>query len=344
MRDRGVRRRPAVPEVPSDAPAQPGHGPSAGNGAIVGAGRIAVLGGGHGLASVLGTLREAQHDLTVIVTVADDGGSSGELRRRGGGPAVGDLRRSLEALTSHDVALGRAFKRPLTIDRIGRHPLGNLLIRSLAAAFGDLARASEWLGEQLGISAVVLPATLEPVSLVAEVVGGLIYGESAIGAERAEIRRLRFDPERPHVPAGVVQAIEQADWVLLAPGSLFTSMLATSALPDVTSALARTNAHVVWICNLQPDAAETTGMAGSDHLAALRRHGVRVDTALYDPDTELHFESEQLASERVRPLPRSLQSERPGLHDHALLRSALNELFAEPTGERSTRLRLDRPL
>jgi uncharacterized cofD-like protein len=327
MRDHGVRRRPAVSAVRFDALAQP----SAANGGSAGVRRVAVLGGGHGLASVLRTLRDAQHELSAIVTVADDGGSSGELRRRDGGPAVGDLRRSLEALTSHDVALGRAFKRPLTINRIGRHPLGNLLIRSFAAAFGDLAKASEWLGEQLSISGVVLPATTDAVSLVAEAGGGLIHGESAIGAERAEIRRLHFDPEQPSVPAAVVEAIEQADWVLLAPGSLFTSVLATSALPDVASALARTRAHVVWICNLEPDAAETAGMTGCDHLAALRRHGVRVDIALYDPDTALHFESEQLARERVTPLPRSLQSERPGIHDQALLHTALEELFTAPT-------------
>jgi uncharacterized cofD-like protein len=293
--------------------------------------QVTVLGGGHGLASVLRTLRNARLGLTVIVTVADDGGSSGELRRRGGGPAVGDLRRSLEALTGDEVVLARAFRRPLTINRIGRHPLGNLLIRSLAAAFGDLGKASEWLGGQLGISGVVVPATIEPVSLIAEVGGRLIHGESAIGTTRAEICRLRFEPERPHVSPGAIEAIEHSDWVLLAPGSLFTSVLAASALPDVASALARTAAHVVWICNLEPDAGETAGMTGRDHLAALRHHGVRVDTALYDPDAALHFACEQLARERVTPLPRPLQSERPGIHDQALLREALEELFAAPT-------------
>jgi uncharacterized cofD-like protein len=299
--------------------------------------RVTVLGGGRGLAAVLRTLRASQHELTVIVTMADDGGSSGELRRRGGGPAVGDLRRSLEALTGREVALARAFQRPLTINRNGRHPLGNLLIRSLASAFGDLGKASEWLGEQLGISGVVLPATIEPVSLVAEAGGRLIHGESEIGAARAEICRLRFEPERPNVSPEAVEAIEQADWVLLAPGSLFTSVIAASALPDVASALARTSAHVVWICNLEPDGSETAGMTGRDHLAALRRHGVRVDTALYDPGAELKFESEQLAGERVRAVQRPLRSEQSGIHEPVLLRAALMELFAEPTASAETR-------
>lgn len=278
---------------------------------------------------MLRALRDEGADLTVIVTVADDGGSSGELRRRGGGPAVGDLRRSLIALTDDEVALARAFKRPLTLNRLGRHPLGNLLIMSLAAAFGDLGRASEWLGERLGTAGVVLPATTEPVSLVADAGGELIHGESAIAATRAEVRRLHFSPERPTVPDAVPQAIEHANWVLLAPGSLFTSVLAASALPDVADALARTSAHVVWICNLEPEAIETADMAASDHLAALRRHGLRVDAALYDPGAQLHFEAEQLARERVAPLPRALRSERPGVHDPLLLRAALQKLFAD---------------
>jgi uncharacterized cofD-like protein len=288
--------------------------------------RIVVLGGGHGLASVLRALRNDSGQLTVIVTVADDGGSSGQLRRRGAEAAVGDLRRSLVALTADEVALGRAFKRPVTINRLGRHPLGNLMILSIADAFGDLAQATEWLGERLGISGKVLPATAESVSLVGEAGAELIHGESAIGAAHARIGRLRFIPARPEVPGAVLEAIEQADVVLLAPGSLFTSVLAVSALPDVASALARTAARVVWICNLEADAIETAGMAASDHLGALRHHGVRVDVALYDPCADLQFEAPRLAQEGVEPRPRSLQGGHRGMHDPTLLRAALQEL------------------
>ena len=100
----------------------------------------------------------------------------------------------------------------------------------------------------------------------------------------------------------MLKAIEHADLCLLAPGSLFTSVLAASAAPDVASALAHTAARVVWICNLKPDAIETAGMRASDHLGALRRHGVRVDAALYDPRAELHFDAAELAGERVEAL------------------------------------------
>jgi uncharacterized cofD-like protein len=288
--------------------------------------RIVVLGGGHGLASVLGALGDGAGELSVIVTVADDGGSSGQLRRRGAGPAVGDLRRSLVALTGEEVVLGRALRRPVTVGRLGCHPLGNLMILSIAEAFGDLAQATEWLGALLGISGRVLPATAEPVSLVGEADGELIYGETAIGA-RSRVRHLRFVPESPAVPPAVVEAIERADLCLLAPGSLFTSVIATTALPDVAAALARTAAPVVWICNLVPDAIETAGMAGADHLAALRRHGLRVDSALFDPSAELHLDARQLEDDHVQAMPRPLQGARHGVHDQRLLRAAIGELL-----------------
>ena len=222
--------------------------------------------------------------------------------------------------------LGRALRRPVTVGRLGCHPLGNLMILSIAEAFGDLAHATEWLGARLGISGRVLPATAEPVCLVGEADGELIYGETAIAA-RLRVRHLRFVPECPAVSPAVVEAIERADLCLLAPGSLFTSVIATSALPTVASALARTAAPVVWICNLEPDAIETAGMSGDDHLAALRRHGVRVDAALFDPRAELQLDAPRLEDDDVRPISRPLQGARRGIHDQRLLRAAIGELL-----------------
>jgi len=289
--------------------------------------RVTVIGGGHGVASVLRALRDGPYVLTVIVTAADDGGSSGELRRRAGGPAVGDLRRSLIALAGNDVALARALALPLTIEGLGRHPLGNLIIRSLADAFGDLETACAWLAAQLGIRGRVLPATVEPVSLLAHAGGRLIHGESAIGRANARIRRLRFSPERPRVSPTALHAIAHADWILLGPGSLYTSVLATCALPEIASALSDTPARVVWICNLQAQPGETEGLSAANHLAAIRRHGVRVDTVLYDPTAELRFTPHQLARARVHGISRPLRNGKPGLHDPTLLHHALRELF-----------------
>jgi uncharacterized cofD-like protein len=280
------------------------------------------------VSAVLRALRDHDLGLTVVVTVADDGGSSGELRRRWGGPAVGDMRRLFIALSGEDAGCARALAAPVTIARFGAHPLGNLMLYSLVKAFGDLETASEWWTGELGLSARVLPATGQPVTLIAESDGTTIRGESAIGAAHARIDALRFDPQRPEVPRPVLEAIGQADWILLGPGSLFTSVLAVCALPAVASALARTPAHVLWICNLEPQFPETAGMSAADHLGALRRHDVRVDTVLYDPRAPLHFTPPDLTGAHLPGLAYPLADTSGGRHDPQLLSAALTDVFA----------------
>lgn len=290
--------------------------------------RVAVLGGGHGVAAVLRGLRDHELDLTVIVTVADDGGSSGELRRRLGAPAVGDMRRALIALTEERDRAGFALGARVTVDRFGEHPLGNLVLCSLFKAFGSLEAAGEWLTGELGLSARVLPATTQSVSLVAISHGSSIRGESAIGATPGRIERLSFEPERPGVPRPVLDALAEADWVLIGPGSLFTSVLAVTALPDIRAALARTRAQVLWICNLAPQVPETADMSAGDHLAALQRHGVRIDTVLHDPAAGLRLTPPELAAFDVRGVARPMVSASAGRHEPALLAEALGELFS----------------
>jgi uncharacterized cofD-like protein len=288
------------------------------------------------MAGVLRALRGADLALTAIVTVADDGGSSGELRRRRTGPAVGDARRLLLELTATNEPLAQAFTRRLTINRLGEHPLGNLLLWTLTNAFGDFQQAIDWLGNRLGVDGRVLPASSEPVTLLAESSGErLIRGESAIRTAGVPIHRLRFDPAQPSVPPAAIAAVEQASWVLLAPGSLFTSVLAVCALPKIATALARTSARVAWICNLVPEESETTAMTAIDHLAALRRHGLRVDAALYDPAAEVSFAADQVPPGHIELIPRPLRSSDPGSHDPALLRAALVQLFNEKSTQTS---------
>ncbi|MGZ4184063.1 MAG: gluconeogenesis factor YvcK family protein [Solirubrobacteraceae bacterium] len=290
--------------------------------------RVTILGGGHGVAAVLRALGGLDLELAVIVTVADDGGSSGELRRHWGTPAVGDMRRSLIALLGEQHDSGRALAAPVMIARLGRHPLGNLLLHSLTKAFGDLQTASEWLSGQLSLSVRVLPATTAPVTLLATTADGLIRGESAIGATQGLIQSLNFDPPRPEVPAAAIDAINHADWVLLGPGSLFTSVLAVCALPAVAQALADTPARVLWICNLEPELPETAGMSAADHLGALRRHNIRVDTVLYDPATPLHFTRPELVAAGLPGVASLIAAPHRGEHDPALLSAALEDLFA----------------
>jgi uncharacterized cofD-like protein len=289
--------------------------------------RVVVLGGGHGAAAVLEALRDTPVELTAIVTTADDGGSSGDLRRRFGGPAVGDLRRSLIALSDRTNLLASVMSQPLDTPH-GRHPVGNLLIRSLTDSLGGLEASSRCLGHRLGISGCVLPASIEPVRLLADTREKVIAGESAIGATADPILRLHFDPHWPRTPVAAVQAILAADWVVLAPGSLYTSTLATSALPQIVSALARTPGRVLWLCNLEPERAETAGMTAEDHLSALRHHGVRVDDVLYDPGAELHFTPATLARNRIAGFAWPLQAGSRPVHDPHLLGAALDALFA----------------
>lgn len=294
--------------------------------------RVVLLGGGHGVAAVAGALDDPGIDLTAIVSVADDGGSSGELRRRWGGPAVGDMRRSFIALSGDQALVAQAFQRRLDLAPFGEHPLGNLLLRSIAGALGDLETASAWLAEQFGIRGRVLPATVEPIALLAETASGLIRGESSIGAVTTPIERLRFDPERATTPRAAIDALRAADWVLIGPGSLYTSVLAVAALPDIAAALRMTSARVLWICNLEADRGETLGLTGADHLAALRRHGVRIDAALHDPRARLALDVAGDGGELPAVFSLALEADRPGVHDMAALRTALCAVFAAGRG------------
>lgn len=297
--------------------------------------RVTVIGGGHGVAVVLEALRDEGLDLAAVVTVADDGGSSGELRRRWGGAAVGDLRRALIALSDDEHAAYLADRVPC--GRLGRHAVGNLVIRGLASTLGgDLQAAIDWLGAELRVRGRVIPATVGEVSLVGIAGEELIFGESAIGSAAAPIDRLRFSPPRPAVSAAAVQAIQQADLVLLGPGSLFTSVLAVAALPDLRAALAATPAEIVWICNLVGQAGETGSMPGAAHLDALRREGVRVDGVLHDPSAAVHLAPADVARAGVVAVARRLSAARtPGAHDPRRLRGALRDIIRERRNLRS---------
>jgi uncharacterized cofD-like protein len=288
---------------------------------------VTVLGGGHGVAAALEALRDQGHDLTAVVTTADDGGSSGDLRRREGGGAVGDLRRALIAL-SDDRRLAAQLAERVPLGSRGCHPVGNLLIQSLVkSSGGDLQTAIDGLAHRLGVRGRVVCATVGEVSLIGVASGELLFGESAIGAAAAPIDRLRFSPRRPQVSAAAIDAVSRADVVLLGPGSLFTSVLAVAALPALKAALAVTPARVVWVCNLSHQPGETGSLSGAGHLGALRRAGVRVDAVLQDPEAAVHLTPDEIARAAVGVHQGALAADdRQGAHDPTLLRSALEEL------------------
>jgi uncharacterized cofD-like protein len=293
---------------------------------------VVVLGAGRGLASVLRALRDEDSRLTAIVSIAYDGTDGGDDRHRLTSAAVEDLRRSLEALTGEEGALLRAIRRPLTIERLGRHQLGNLMIASVATAFGDYGRASTWLGEQLGVGGAVLPATVEPVQRQIELVEETPTAGSPSDSGR-KVSRLRFAGGRTESPDAAVAAIEHAQWALLAPGSPYRSMISTAGAPDLVRALRSTRARVLWIANLEPGSGEGAKMAAIDQLLALRSHGIRVDAVMHDPAATFTFDPAELTGYGVESVPRELRSTTdPGVHDPDRLRLALRRLIgSRPT-------------
>ena len=285
---------------------------------------VVVLGGGRGLACLLPALRSTDTSLTVITSIALQPSAEENERQRLRGP-VEDLRRSLEALSDEDGALLHAIRRPLTVDGVGQHPLGDLTLTAAADALGGYGRASMWLGEQLGIDGSVLPATVEPAQHHIEEIGLAAAGDSAT----RPARRLRFPDSRTDSPEAAVSAIGNARWVLLAPGGLYRNILSTCAVPELAAELATTPARVVWIANLEPDPDEAPGMTATDHLLLLRLHEVRVDAVLHDPSATLAFDPAELSDLGVDSMTYPLQSASdPGTHDPGLLHAALTDLLA----------------
>jgi 2-phospho-L-lactate transferase/gluconeogenesis factor (CofD/UPF0052 family) len=286
---------------------------------------VIVMGRGRGLGAVLRAIRDLDLDLTVLVAVAER--ESEPSSALGPPAAAGELRRSLEALTDDRVALARALRRPLAIDRLGRHPLGNLMIQSLASAFGDLAEASTWLGGQLGIRGAVLPVTAEPIHyrLVAERSGG--PGSS----------RIEFVPSDPAVAPAVLTAIGRAHQILLAPGSLYRSVLMSCAVPAVRAALEAAPGRIVRISNIDGEAARPPGDPGE----VLRRHAVRVDAVLYDPAVMLQRPADRLARSGAELIPHRLTGPVPGVHDQDLLCAALVEIIGAGVTSRPSASRPD---
>ncbi len=240
---------------------------------------MVALGGGHGLAATLEATRLYAGDVTAIVSVADDGGSSGRLREALGIPAPGDLRRCLLALGDADSLWSRAADHRFEAGELEGHALGNLVIAGLAAVTDDFVRALDELGRLVGAVGRVLPATTAPVKLKAEAVGGQVEGQCAVSGTGG-ISRVSIVPPEAEPPPAALEALARADQVVIGPGSLYTSVLAVVAVPALGDALKRTPARKVYVCNLRPQVPETEGYDVADHVEALRAHGLEVDAVV----------------------------------------------------------------
>ncbi|UXY16268.1 uridine diphosphate-N-acetylglucosamine-binding protein YvcK [Chitiniphilus purpureus] len=272
--------------------------------------RVAALGGGTGLSALLRGLKHFPLDITAIVTVADDGGSSGVLLRQFDMPPPGDIRNVLVALSEDETLLGSLFQyRFATEDApyLDGHALGNLLICAMhALTGGDFVQAVENVGRVLNIKGRVYPVAACAAVLKAELADGrLVAGESLLATHGSPIRRVFYDAVVPAVPAAV-HAVAEADVIVLGPGSLYTSVLPNVLLPQVRAAInANERADVVYVCNIMTEAGETDGYDVADHLDALLRHGIRrVDHVIVNdepiPDVILaRYRDEGAASVRI---------------------------------------------
>ena len=242
---------------------------------------VVALGGGHGTAVTLRAARRYAGLLTAVVSVADDGGSSGRLREILNVVALGDLRKCLVALAAEDSALALAFEHRFDEGELAGHALGNLILAGLVEATGDLVSGVRAAGELLGASGDVLPATVERVVLKAESESGQVAGQVAVS--RADnIETVSLVPGDAGPPQLAVERILAADQIVIGPGSLFTSVLAAVAVEGIAEAITRSRGQRVYVCNLRPQQPETAGFDVAAHLKALSRHNVTVDVVLCD--------------------------------------------------------------
>jgi uncharacterized cofD-like protein len=253
--------------------------------------RVVALGGGTGLSTLLRGLKEhvvRRHDghataerpitdLAAIVTVTDDGGSSGRLRRENRILPPGDIRNCMVALSKDEALLGRLFQYRFQAGRgLVGHNFGNLFLAALTHITGDFAEAVRVSSKVLAIRGRIFPSTLSNVHLVATLENGrAVHGETRITASRAPIKKLALSPRHVRPLAEALDAIKHADLILLGPGSLYTSILPNLLIPQIALAMAHSKAPRVYIANLMTQPGETSGYALADHLRAIERHTPR---------------------------------------------------------------------
>ena len=323
------------------------------NGEGQGAGpSVVALGGGHGLSASLSALRLLTQELTAVVTVADDGGSSGRLRHELGVLPPGDLRMALSALcddtdwgrTWRDVMQHRFTSREGVAGSLDDHAMGNLLIVTLWELLGDPVAGLQWAGALLGARGRVLPMAGVPLTIegdvLSEVQGSLrvrtVTGQAelAVAAETGNVSSVRLLPAGAPACADALEAVELADWVILGPGSWYTSVLPHLLLPELRDALCRTSAKRCLTMNLSNDTKETQGMSAIDHLNVISRYAPKftVDVVLADPaviaDRSQFEEAVEGMGGRAVFGTVGVSTGKP-VHDPLRLATSYNDMFGE---------------
>jgi uncharacterized cofD-like protein len=307
--------------------------------------RVVSMGGGHGLAASLSALRLLTDRLTAVVTVADDGGSSGRLRDELGVMPPGDLRMALSALCD-DTQWGRTWRdllqhRFASSGELHNHAVGNLLIVALWELLGDTVTGLDWVGRLLGARGRVLPMSAVPLDIEATVVGleagdpgaaRTVRGQVAVASTPGRVIGIRLVPDQPPACEEAVAAIAAADWVVLGPGSWFTSVLPHVLVPDLAEALRTTEAKRIVALNLSPQTGETEGFSAENHLEVLAMHAplltvdvVLADRSAVDRPGSLAEVSESLGATLV--LADLADPDEPARHDPLRLASAYRDVM-----------------
>jgi uncharacterized cofD-like protein len=233
--------------------------------------RIVVVGGGTGLSTLLRGLKQYSANITAIVTVADDGGSSGRLRREIGVLPPGDIRNCLTALADEEKLLTELFQyRFKAGDGLVGHSFGNLFLTAMSEVTGDLDQAIAASSKVLAVRGQVLPATLTDVTLWAELVDGrVIEGESSITEAKGRIKTIGCLPANPPALPKAIKAIQDADYIIIGPGSLYTSIIPNLLVPEIADAIAQSQVPRIYVCNIMTQEGETRGYSVGDHIQAI---------------------------------------------------------------------------
>lgn len=232
---------------------------------------VVAIGGGHGQASALEAIQTYAGSISALVTVADNGGSSGRLTDLGI-PPPGDVRRCLLALTPEPSMWSELFAHRFEVGDVSNHSLGNLILVALSELFGDFATAVETAGRMLGTLGDVIPVADEPVLLSAVIDDAPVVGQAAITATAGHVSALRIDPPGAMASRRALEAVARADQIVIGPGSLYTSVIPALMVQMMAEALMDARANRVFVLNLVTQKGETLGMTGGDHMKALAAH------------------------------------------------------------------------
>ncbi|KOP72072.1 uridine diphosphate-N-acetylglucosamine-binding protein YvcK [Cytobacillus solani] len=318
--------------------------------------RIVIIGGGTGLPVLLRGLKQYPVDITAIVTVADDGGSSGRLRNDLHIPPPGDIRNVLAALSDVEPLIEEMFQhRFKTSNELSGHSLGNLILAAMTSITGNFVHAIQEMSKVLNVRGKVLPAANQSVVLHAEMEDGtVVSGESKIPYSGKKIKKVFLTPKHIKPLPETISAIRKADLIIIGPGSLYTSILPNLLVPKLGHEVCRAKAKTVYICNLMTQAGETFNYTASDHVKAIYDHmscafmnTILVNSEDIPDDIQeryseemskpVIFDTERLQDLGLEVIPGEIASEKDGVirHDTKVVAEMLYSLLIDEMKKRN---------